>query len=122
MGVTGGPVLGGDRRAPRVRVGPKRVRVTRSGRVKLRVACPAGEIRCKVRLRLLRGRRLVGSRKVTVRGGHARTVSVKLNRATRRKLSHVRSLRITAVAVASDAAGNRMTTGTSIRLLRPRKR
>jgi hypothetical protein len=46
---------------------------------------------------------------------------VKLNRVTRRKLRHVRFVRVTAVAVATDAAGNRMTTGTPIRLLRPRR-
>jgi hypothetical protein len=117
----GGPALGGDRRAPRVRVGPKRVRVSRKGRVKLHVRCPAGEVRCTVRLRLLRGRKQAGSRRVTVAGGHVKTVSVKLTRATRHRLQRVRFLRVTAVAVAVDAAGNRMTTATPIRLLRPRR-
>jgi hypothetical protein len=80
-----------------------------------------GEVRCMVRLRLLRGRKPAGSRRVTVAGGHAKTVSVKLTRATRHRLRRVRFLRVTAVAVAVDAAGNRMTTGTPIRLLRPRR-
>ena len=78
------------------------------------------EARCTVRLRIFRRGDLAGQRKAVLPGGRSRTVTVKLNRATRRKLAASRSLQLTAVAVATDAAGNGATTGTSIRLLPPR--
>ena len=88
-----------DTRAPRVLVKPSRVRASATGRIKLRVACPAGEVRCTVRLRIFRGGDLAGQRKVVIAGGGSRTVTVKLNRATRRKLA--------ARALAADHRGRR---------------
>ena len=55
------------------------------------------------------------------RGRRSVTVTVKLNRATRRKLTRARKLRVTAVAIVRDAAGNRLTNGTPIRLLAPNR-
>ena len=105
----------------RVRVGPSRVRVSRSGGVKLRVRCSTTVVRCNVRLRLFRGRRLAGERRVVIAGRRSVNVTVKLNRATRRKLTRARKLRVTAVAIVRDAAGNRLTSGTPIRLLAPNR-
>ena len=105
----------------RVRVGPSRVRVSRSGGVRLRVHCSTTVVRCNVRLRLFRGRRLAGERRVVIAGRRSVNVTVKLNRAARRKLTRARKLRVTAVAIVRDAAGNRLTSGTPIRLLAPNR-
>jgi N,N-dimethylformamidase beta subunit-like, C-terminal/Bacterial Ig domain len=113
-GVVATPV---DRKAPRVRVSPRRVRASRSGVVKLRVACPRGERSCRTQLRLRLHRRYVASKTLTIRGGRSRVFALKLNRAARRELTRKRSLKVTAVAVARDAARNRATTKTTIRLL-----
>ena len=49
---------GPDRKAPRVTIVKRTVRATKTGLVTLRVACPRGELRCRVELRLRRaGRR-----------------------------------------------------------------
>jgi hypothetical protein len=106
-----------DRKAPRVRVSPHRVRASRTGVVKLRVACPRGERSCRTQLRLRLRRRYVASKTLTIRGGKSRVFALKLNRAARRELTRKRSLKVTAVAVARDAARNRATTKTTIRLL-----
>jgi hypothetical protein len=111
-----------DTRAPRVRVRPRRVRVSRRGRLALRVRCPRSERLCGVDLRLRRNGTKVARKKFEVAGGKTRRVSLRLNRGTRRRLSHSRSLRAVAIAVARDPAGNRATTQTNIRLLAPRRR
>ena len=108
-----------DRVAPRVRVSPRSTRVSRNGTAKLRVACPAGERRCRVTLRLRLAGRRVATRTLSVDGGRARTFALRLSRSARRALVRTRSLRVTAVAAARDSAGNRATTRTSIRLRAP---
>jgi hypothetical protein len=57
-----------------------------------------------------------------VAGGETRRVSLRLNSGARRALARSRSLRVVAVATARDAAGNRATTRTRIRVLAPRRR
>jgi uncharacterized protein DUF4082/Big-like domain-containing protein len=107
----------GDRAGPRVRVSPRRARVSRKGVAKLRVACPKGEQSCRVRLRLRLARRTVATATVTVSGGRAGSVNLKLNASARRALARKRSLRVTAIATARDVAGNRATTRSSIQLV-----
>jgi hypothetical protein len=111
-----------DRKAPRVTVRPRRVRASRTGRVRLRATCPRGERRCRIEVRLRLGRKYVGRRTVTVAGGRTARVTVKLRRSARRQLSRKRSLKVVAYAIARDAAGNRATTKTRIRLLAPKRR
>ena len=122
-GAGSGPPAAGtlpvDRTAPRVRVSPRRVRASLKGIVKLRVSCPRGERRCRVRLRLRLRHRYVASKTLTVAGGSSRVFSLELRRAARRELARRRSLKVTAIAVARDAAGNAATGKTSIRLLAP---
>jgi hypothetical protein len=112
----------GDRLAPRVRVRPLRVRVSRRGLIRLRVSCPRGELRCQVDLRVRRPYVTATRKRFEVAGGKTRTVSLRLNRGTRRRLSRSDSLRATVLATARDAAGNRATTRTPIRLLAVRRR
>jgi hypothetical protein len=116
----GAPAL--DRVGPRVRVRPRRLRATRRGRVKLRVSCPRSERFCRVDLKLRRAGATVARKRFRVAGGNTRRVSLRLKRAARRRLSRFGSLRAVAVAAARDAAGNRATTRTRVRLLAPRKR
>jgi hypothetical protein len=119
-GAGGAPAT--DVTAPRVTVGPKRVRASRSGRVALRIRCPRGEIRCTVRLQLKSGRRTVASARLAVAGGRTRTVRVRLTASARRTLARRAPLRVSAVARATDAAGNSATRQTTIAIQAPRRR
>jgi Bacterial Ig domain len=111
-----------DEVAPRVQVRPRRVRASRRGRVRLRVRCPRDEQVCRVNLRLRRAGSTVARKRLRVAGGETRRVSLRLNRGARRALARSSSLRVVAVATARDAAGNRATTRTRIRVLAPRRR
>jgi hypothetical protein len=108
-----------DRVPPRVRVSPRRVRVSRKGAAELRVGCPAEEERCRVSVRLRFAHRDVAARTVTVNGGRLRSISLGLSSSARRALVRERSLGVTAIATARDVAGNRATTRTSVRLIAP---
>jgi hypothetical protein len=111
-----------DRKAPRLRPQRKTIRVSRRGIAVVRVRCPRSERRCFVKLRLKRaGKRLVKSRFV-VAGGKTAKVHLKLPRAARARLAARGSMRVVAVLKVRDAAGNRRTTKTRIRLLAPRRR
>ena len=90
--------------------------------VKLRVSCPRSERFCRVDLRLRRADTTVARKKFRVAGGKTRRVSLRLKRGARRALAGSSAMRVTAVAAARDAAGNRGTTRTRIRLLAPRRR
>ena len=78
-------------------------------------ACPPARD-CRVRLRLRLDRRTIAKRTFTVKRGGTRRVTVKLDRAARRKLVRKGSLRVTAVVTAGDR-----TTRTTIRLLAPKE-
>ena len=108
-----------DRNAPRVRVRPSRVRASRRGNVALRVSCPRGERLCRVDLRLVRAGGTVARKRFVVEGGRVRRVLLRVSRGARGRLLRSASLRVVAVASARDAAGNRGTTRTRIRLLPP---
>ena len=53
---------------------------------------------------------------MTLSGGKTRRFRLELSQRARRALARKGSLRVTAIAVARDAAGNQRTTRTSIRL------
>ncbi len=98
----------------RVRIASRRVRMSRAGTVRLRVFCPAGGADCRVTVRLRRHGRTIARATRTVKRDRARAITLRLDRATRRKLIRKRSLRVTAVATAGA-----LTTRASIRLLAP---
>jgi hypothetical protein len=98
------------------------VRATKKGLVTLRVACPSGEVRCRVDLRLRRGSRELVRKSLTVAGGKSASVTLRLTRSDRLRLVRVRTLLVDAAARARDVAGNHATTTTRIRLLAPRRR
>jgi hypothetical protein len=110
-----------DQLAPRVRVRPRRVRASRRGLVALRVSCPPGEAICRVDLRLLRAGTTVARKKLELRGGETRRVSLRLTQGAQRSLLRMGSLRVVALAAARDLAANRGTSRTRIRVLAPRR-
>jgi hypothetical protein len=110
------------KRGPRVKVRPRRVRATRRGIVRLRVTCPRGERVCRVNLKLRRRNATLARKTFRVKGGKTKKVSMRLKRKVRRQLKRKRSLRVIAVATARDAAGDRGTSRTRIRILAPRRR
>jgi len=111
-----------DRKAPRVTIVKRTVRASAKGLVTLRIACPRGELRCNVDLRLRRAGRQLVRKTFTVAGGKSKNVTLRLLRNDRLTLVRVRSLKVDAAAIARDAAGNRATTTTRIRLLAPARR
>jgi hypothetical protein len=104
-------------RTAKLTIRSRRVRMSRRGIVKLRVACRAGGPDCRVRLRLKHRRRSIARRTATVRSGTERRLRLRLDRAARRKLIRKGTLRVVAVA-----AGSGTTTRATIRLIAPRKR
>jgi len=117
----------GDDRAPRMGFGP--LRRGRGGRIRARVTCPGTERSCEVRftvyasrdrrVRALRRERRLGSVIVTLRGGRARTLTVRAPRALRQALARAsrgRAVRLRAYLVAEDAAGNVSTRSQTARL------
>jgi hypothetical protein len=110
------------RAGPRVAVTPRTVRASKAGTVRLRVACPHSARSCRAQVRLQLASRTVASKTLTVAGGKARLVTLKLNRTARRDLLRKRSLKVIATVTARDQTGSPATTGTHIRLLAPRRR
>jgi hypothetical protein len=108
-----------DRSAPRVTIAKRTVRASATGRVTLRVACPRGELRCRVDLRLRRGGRQLVHKTFVVAGGKSANVTVRLLRSDRLRLARAGSLLVDAAATARDAAGNRATTTARVRVLAP---
>ena len=94
------------------------LRVSKRGTVVLRVSCPAKFHRCEVTQRLRNGRKTVAFRTVSVKGGHARTVTLQLSKAARALVRRRGSLAVTSVATITGAAGRRRTTTAAIILRR----
>jgi hypothetical protein len=111
-----------DRSGPRVTIVKRTVRASAKGLVTLRIACPRGEQRCRVDLRLRRGGRQLVGKTLTVPGGKAANVTLRLLRTDRLRLVRARSLLVDAAATGRDVAGNRATTTTRIRILAPARR
>ena len=110
-----GSVRGTSIAAHKLRIGPKRARVSRRGVVRLRVSCPAGSP-CRIALRLRVGRRDAATRTTTISGGRARSVRLRLSRRTFGSLVRNGSLRATVIARGTT------TTSARIRLIAPQAR
>ena len=118
-----GPGEGGsspDRTAPRVKIVHRRLRVSRTGRVTLRVKCPSGERRCRLAVRLRLDGRRIARRTRSVAGGRTARIVLHLKRSARERLAREGTLRAVAVVTARDLALNHRTTRTRIRLLASR--
>jgi hypothetical protein len=90
--------------------------------VTLRVACPRGELRCQVDLRLRLGGRQLVHKTFAVASGKSANVTLRLLRGDRLRLVRTGGLLVDAVATTRDAAGNLATTTTRIRVLAPARR
>jgi len=123
-GAPGGTDGPGATGGSQLRIGPARVRLTRRGVARLRVASAATATGgCKGTLRLRRklaGKvRTIGSHRFSVAGGRRVVVRVRVDRAVRRRLTEA-GLRVRAVARTSDAASASRSVGRFIRILPPR--
>jgi predicted phage tail protein len=116
----GTPAPVADRTPPTVGLTPGTARVSRTGVVKLRVACSAGEVSCAVTVHLERGGRRIARGSTTVAGGRSRAISLRLRWAARRTLARRHRMKATATISARDAAGNSKTTTKTITLIAPR--
>jgi hypothetical protein len=94
-----------DKTAPKVTLVAKSLKASKKGTVSFTVGCPATESTCQITLKLKNGAKTVASKTVTVKGGKSKTVTLQLNKATRSQLKH-RSLKLSSVLTATDAAGN----------------
>ena len=114
-----------DRKAPRVKLKRKSIRISKRGVVTLRLKCPRSERQCVLNVRLRgKGKRLLAKSKskFVVGGGKTKKLRLKLPKAARAKIARKGSMRAVVVIRAHDAAGNRRTTKIRIRLLAPRRR
>jgi hypothetical protein len=97
-----GPVL------PSVKISRSTVRATRSGRLRVKVTCPAGAP-CSGKL-VLRARgagrvtRAIAKRGFYVGAGKTATVTVRLSKRVRKLLAHTHKLRVSAAASSFDTA------------------
>ncbi len=107
-----------DSLAPKVRLLRTSLRMSKAHRISLRVACPAGEQVCAVRVQLrgvkgaLSGK-LLGTGRAQVQGGSSRSVSILLSKKAQRAVA-LRTLKARAILTAADTAGNRAVTRTGI--------
>jgi PKD repeat protein len=100
-----------DTTAPRVRIAPGSVKMSRKGFLSMRVVCPATERSCAGRLSLaslLRGAHgsKLGAGAFNIGGGQTAKVKIHLSRKNQRLVKSLRKLRAQATASARDAAGN----------------
>ncbi len=107
---------------PEVRIGPKRLRLTRKGYARLRVSCPASaDGRCVGRLRLERkprgSVRPASSRRFSVPAGRAATVVVRIPRGLRRLVAR-KAVRVQAIARARDATSASRSSRRTVTILR----
>jgi hypothetical protein len=106
-----------DKTAPKVTLVAKSLKASKKGTVTFTVGCPATESTCQITLKLKNGAKTVASKTVIVKGGKSKTVTLQLNKATRRQLKH-RSLKLSVVLTATDAAGNKKVTSKKLTLHR----
>lgn len=122
-GLSGGGSAGGgssessnvDKTAPKMTLVAKSLKASKKGTVSFTVRCPATEATCQITLKLKNGTKTVASKTLSVKGGKSKTVTLQLNKATRQQLKH-RSLKLSSVLSATDAAGNKKTTSKKVTL------
>jgi hypothetical protein len=110
-----------DRNAPVVRITAPSSRMSKTGRVTLTVACPAGERLCSGRVALRKrgaSSAAVGSRTFVLAGGQKTQVRVLLSRSAQKTVKRNGKLAVRITAKARDAAGN---SGTATKSLTVRK-
>jgi hypothetical protein len=99
-----------DKSKPKVSVVAKSLKASKKGAVSFTVGCPATEQSCKITLKLKNGKKIAASRTVNVMGGKSKTVTLTLDKATKKLLAKRHTLKVSTVVTAVDAAGNKRTT------------
>jgi hypothetical protein len=107
---------------PDIRIGPRRLRLTRKGYARLRVTCPeSADERCVGRLRLERkprgSVRTAATRRFSVPAGRAANVAVRVPRGLRRLVAR-KAVRVQVVATARDATSASRSTRRTVTVLR----
>ena len=121
------PVAGGgddvdvapDVTAPHVSLGRRVVPTTRRGKARFEIGCPDSELRCFITLELKRAGKTVARKVFGLQGGQERKVSLRLSQGIRRRLAERGALKLDAVLIARDEAGNRMRMKRRVKLLAP---
>ena len=126
--IPGTPVAGGtgddeevmpDVTAPHVSLGRRVVPTTRRGKARFEIGCPDSELRCRFTLELKRAGKTVARKVFSLQGGQERKVSLRLSKGIRRRLAERGALKLDAVLIARDEAGNRMRMKRRVKLLAP---
>ena len=105
-------------------IASRTARVSRSGRVAVRLRCPAGtngSCRGRLTLRALRGHSTFGRASFNIAASKSATLRVKLSRAARRRLRGHRRLRVGVRVTAHDAAGTPRTSTGRLTLIARRR-
>jgi len=99
-------ISGLDRKAPKIKLAAKRLKL-KKGTVAFTVKCPSGEQFCKGTVKVFNAKnKLVGSKKVLVKGGKSKKVTIKLKKAAVAKIKAQGKVKYKVRFSAKDAAGN----------------
>jgi hypothetical protein len=99
------------------RLARKALNASRSGKVKVKVACTGTGI-CRGLLRLYRNGRRLGSKAFAIPGGTSRSVTVKLSRQGRKMLKKHKALRIRVSVTGTDGGGSSIAASQRVKLKR----
>jgi hypothetical protein len=103
----------GDTKKPKLRM-PRDADVDRRGKVKILLTCPDDELFCRAALAFKSGRKTIASKSGKIAGGDSRYITLKLSKSAKKALAKARKMKVTAVLVVRDAAGNKRTSSKKI--------
>ena len=114
-GSGGAPQPGGggsasDATEPKVLVLGRSLSVSSRGVTKLKIRCPRAETTCAVTVKLKLAGKRIARKTLTMSGGSVKTFRLQLSQSARQKLATRSQIKVSAVVVAVDAAGNRYAT------------
>ncbi len=93
---------------------PRDADVNRRGKVKVLLTCPDDERFCRATLAFKSGRKIIASKSGKIDGGDSRYITLKLSKAAKKQLAKASKMKVTAVLVVRDAAGNKRTSSKKI--------
>jgi hypothetical protein len=103
----------GDTKKPKVGM-PRDADVNRRGKAKILLTCPDDEAFCRAALVFKSGKKIIASKSGKISGGDSRYITLKLSKAAKKQLAKARKMKVTAVLVVRDAAGNKRTSSKKI--------
>jgi hypothetical protein len=110
-------VTGAAKAKPKAKLRLKKLQL-KNGKVKVKASLPAGGSTAKGKIRILKGKTLYGSKKVTLKPGNAQTFTVKITKAARIKVAKApgKKLKVTLKLKLTDAAGATATASKQLNL------